>query len=342
MSSTTGPSVQEPIAALIFDMDGLLVDSEPASELALRRFLQSHGHELLPDIVDGALGRRLPEAIAVIAEAYALSGPLNEHVAAFDALRLESLRGGIVAMPGAVDLLNWAERRHVLTAIATSSFRHQADAALAAAGLAGRFEVEVTGDEVAHGKLAPDLFLLAARRLGVNPASCVVFEDAPAGLEAALRAGMRRVWVPNAHTRHLSPAVAVDAVLARLSEAMTWLETRGVGNIEASSMAQAAGTMSHESTDATRKALMTTRVYLQAVQLAPGPPVEGDLPAERVFINASDPAEIWVETESATPLARGRSVSFALARTMEIGFERISGTVERTLDKSARSAPRGS
>ena len=81
---------------------------------------------------------------------------------------------------------------------------------------------------------------------------------------------------------------------------------------------------------------MTTRVYLQAVQLALGPPAEGDLPAERLFIHASDPAEIWVETETVTPLARGRSVSFVLARTMGIGFERIVGTVERTIDKNAR------
>lgn len=81
---------------------------------------------------------------------------------------------------------------------------------------------------------------------------------------------------------------------------------------------------------------MTIRVYLQAVQLAPGPPAESDLTAERLFIHASDPAEIWVETETVYPLERGRSVSFALARTMGIGFERIVGTVERTIDKSAR------
>jgi hypothetical protein len=65
-------TVWPPIAALIFDMDGLLVDSEPASEAALRQFLQAHGHELSLDTVTGALGRRLPEAIAVVAEVYAL------------------------------------------------------------------------------------------------------------------------------------------------------------------------------------------------------------------------------------------------------------------------------
>jgi hypothetical protein len=81
---------------------------------------------------------------------------------------------------------------------------------------------------------------------------------------------------------------------------------------------------------------MTIRVYLQAVQLAPGPPVEGDLPAERVFINSSEPAEIWVETESTTIPEPGRTVSFVFSRMMGIGFERISGTVERVLDKGAR------
>ena len=82
---------------------------------------------------------------------------------------------------------------------------------------------------------------------------------------------------------------------------------------------------------------MTTRVYLQAAHLAPGPPAEGDLPAERVFIHASEPVEVWVETESAAIPPRGRTVSFALARSIGVGFERIAGTVERTIDKGARS-----
>ena len=81
---------------------------------------------------------------------------------------------------------------------------------------------------------------------------------------------------------------------------------------------------------------MTTRVYLQAVTIAEGPPEEGDLPAERVFIHASEPAEVWVETESATVPGRGRSVSFVLSRSMSIGFERITGTVERSLEKGSR------
>jgi HAD superfamily hydrolase (TIGR01509 family) len=218
-----------PIAALILDMDGLLVDSETASGEALRLFLDGHGHEMLPSTLEDALGRRLPEAMAVVAAAYDLPGPLDELVVAFDAMRLEALRGNVLAMPGAVALLDWAAAKGLPRALATSSSRGQAEVALTEAALMGRFEVEVTGDEVQLGKPAPDLFLLAAERLGVPPQSCVVFEDAPAGLEAAARAGMRCVWVPNAHTRHLAASVEVDARLESLADAISWLESQGVG-----------------------------------------------------------------------------------------------------------------
>ncbi len=78
---------------------------------------------------------------------------------------------------------------------------------------------------------------------------------------------------------------------------------------------------------------MTTRVYLSAARLTPGPPESGDLPAERVFVNASDVAEVWVETESGAVPERGRAVAFALIRPLDVGFERILGTVERMIVK---------
>jgi hypothetical protein len=78
---------------------------------------------------------------------------------------------------------------------------------------------------------------------------------------------------------------------------------------------------------------MTMRVYLAAAKLEPGPPQPGDLPAERVFVHASEVPEVWVETESATVPERGRAVSFALVRPMSLGFERITGTVERLVEK---------
>ena len=81
---------------------------------------------------------------------------------------------------------------------------------------------------------------------------------------------------------------------------------------------------------------MTLRVYLGAARFAAGPPQPGDVPAERVFVNASDPPEVWVETESRVVPDRGRAVAFALPRPMELGVERVLGTVERTVAKRAR------
>jgi len=90
--------------------------------------------------------------------------------------------------------------------------------------LKGYFDIEATGDEVERGKPAPDLFLLAAARLGVEPANALVFEDAPAGVAAAKAAGMSVIWVPNAHTRNLELAVAPDYTATSLFEALGWLE----------------------------------------------------------------------------------------------------------------------
>jgi hypothetical protein len=81
---------------------------------------------------------------------------------------------------------------------------------------------------------------------------------------------------------------------------------------------------------------MTVRVYIQSGRLLPGPPQPGDLPAERVFIHASEVPELWVETESESVPAVGRVVTFAMVRPLDIGFGRIVGTVERKLNKGSR------
>lgn len=83
---------------------------------------------------------------------------------------------------------------------------------------------------------------------------------------------------------------------------------------------------------------MTVRVYLAAARLSGGPPAPGDLPAERLFIHASEVPEVWVETESTVVPEPGRATAFALAGRLSLGVERISGTVERRVTKRARRA----
>jgi HAD superfamily hydrolase (TIGR01509 family) len=214
------------IRALIFDMDGLLVDSEPVAERAMSDFLRRHGHELRPELIGQLLGRRAAEGVALVVETYGLPGDLDEYVRLFDELRLAALYGNLRPMPGAAELIAYARESGLRIALATSNLRPHTDVTLAEAALAGLFDAEVTGDEVARGKPAPDIFLLAAERLGVEPVACLVLEDAPAGVQAAAAAGMRVVCVPHVLTRDLPFPVPPDAILPDLGAVIPWLQAR--------------------------------------------------------------------------------------------------------------------
>ena len=220
------------IAALIFDLDGLLVDSEPLTHLAVDALLRRHGCDLAltPELVARLTGRRIPEILAVLAELCGLAVPLDELNEEFEALRLVTMRGRLRALPGAAEVLAFGRAAGVRLGLATSGRRAYADALLAEAGFAGRFDAEVTGEEVARGKPAPDAYLLAAARLGVPPAACVVFEDAPNGVAAAAAAGMRAVAVPAVDARAAAFAVAPAAVLPDLRAAIPWLRAQGIGS----------------------------------------------------------------------------------------------------------------
>jgi HAD superfamily hydrolase (TIGR01509 family) len=217
------------IEALIFDMDGLLIDSEPLAAKAMDAFLAGYGLERRAEVHDRLLGRRLPEAIAIVRDAYAMQHPLDQLIAQYGELRVATLRGALVPMPGARELIAFGREAGLKHALATSGMRAHATISLGETGLTGLFDAEVTGDEVEHGKPAPDLFLAAAAKIGVPPERCVVFEDAPNGVAAAKAAGMRVAAVPNANSAGMPFPVAPDAFLASLLDAPAWLRTLGVG-----------------------------------------------------------------------------------------------------------------
>jgi HAD superfamily hydrolase (TIGR01509 family) len=218
-----------PIEALIFDMDGTLVDSEPYAERAWADFLREHGHELESHVLGKMFGLRLLEGAAVVKDAYGLDLAVEDIAAMQDRLRIAALRGNLAPMPGTGAMLAFARDAGLRTALATSSLRHHADLTLAETELAGLFDAEVTGDEVEHGKPAPDIFLLASERLGFDPAHCVVFEDSPAGVAAAQAANMRCIWIPGGKTAALSMERPPTARLPDLASAIVWLEEHGVG-----------------------------------------------------------------------------------------------------------------
>lgn len=220
-----------PVSALIFDMDGLLVDSEPLDRSTMIALLRGYNQEWRPDAIRNLAGRRLPEFMAAIAEAYGLTAPIPELCQAFETQFIASVAGQVAPLPGVHDLIAFGRASGLKLALASSGWRHYVDAILVEAGLAGAFDAEVTGDEVERGKPHPDPFLLAAGRLGVRPEQCVVFEDAPAGVEAAVAAGMHVIAIPRGSTLDANFPVSPHASFSSLTDAMPWLASQGVGRV---------------------------------------------------------------------------------------------------------------
>jgi HAD superfamily hydrolase (TIGR01509 family) len=217
-----------PIQALIFDMDGLLVDSEPLADAAMVEFLRRHGKRAREEYAPQLLGRRLPDAVALFMEWYGLEGEIGDLTSEFDALRTEMIIGNLALMPGASEIIAFARDAGLRLGLATSNRRHQAVISLAETGLTGQFDAEVSGDDVSQGKPFPEIFLTAARLLGVVPSQCVVLEDAPAGVMAAAAAGMRCVFVPNGYSLEGAVPVSADVTVPTLFEAIDWLRVQGV------------------------------------------------------------------------------------------------------------------
>jgi len=177
--------------AILFDMDGLMVDTEPLARAAWERVLEPYGATMTDELYDRMLGRRTHESAQLVLDALPLPLARDELAARKTAVFLESLRGGVPVMPGLWSLFDAIDARGLPWGVATSTPRAVAEIILGKLGVAGRYAALACGDEVAHGKPAPDIFRLAAARLGVAPAACLALEDSAAGCAAAVAAGIR-------------------------------------------------------------------------------------------------------------------------------------------------------
>lgn len=209
--------------AVLFDMDGLMVDTEPLARAAWQRVVAPYGLFIDDDIYGQMLGRRTVESAQLVLDALPLSLSRDELVERKTAEFLLSLAGGVPAMPGLWELLERIEHSGLSWAVATSTPRPVAEIVLGKLGVVGRYAALACGDEVARGKPAPDIFLLAADRLGVAPAACLALEDSAAGCAAAAAAGMRVIAVPTELTRHEAFACA-RAIYPSLKEVAADLE----------------------------------------------------------------------------------------------------------------------
>ncbi|MGW1818280.1 HAD family hydrolase [Streptomyces sp. NPDC002125] len=195
----SSPRVQAP--AVLLDLDGTLVDSEPNYYEAGRRLLARYGvQDFSWENHTRFIGIGTRETLTVLRAEYGIQAPVDELLAAKNAIYLELAGTSTTAFPEMRALVERLHGRGVPMAVASGSSRAAIEATLAVTGLYAHIPVYVSAEEVAHGKPEPDVFLEAARRLGAEPASCVVLEDAVPGVRAAHAAGMRCVAVPYAET----------------------------------------------------------------------------------------------------------------------------------------------
>jgi HAD superfamily hydrolase (TIGR01509 family) len=188
--------------AVVFDCDGLLVDTEACWTRAETTLFAAHGLAFGPGQKALLIGRTMEAASATMAEYFGRPGTGAEVAADLLGLVRAELASGAGPLPGALDLIRTLAGR-VPMAVASNSLRELLDLALMSAGLAGFFEHTFAGDEVEQGKPAPDLYLAACERLGATPGRCVAFEDSATGIAAARAAGMFLAVVPSLADREL-------------------------------------------------------------------------------------------------------------------------------------------
>jgi HAD superfamily hydrolase (TIGR01509 family) len=184
-------------AAVIFDNDGLLLDTEQTWTRAEATLFARRGREFTADDKRYMLGSSREVAERKLEELLALPGDGPALLAELQELVMEEVLRGAPPMPGAPELVAELRALGVPVGLASNSLREFVDRALRFAGLQGAFDVTLAGDEVASPKPAPDIYLGVAERLGVAPAACVALEDSHTGVAAARAAGMLVIGVPS-------------------------------------------------------------------------------------------------------------------------------------------------
>lgn len=208
-----------PVAAVIFDLDGVIVDSEIWWHEERTAWAAARGLTWTEADTRALMGANTAGWARIMRERLGLAEADDRIIGDSIVARVaERYAEGAPVIDGAVETVRRIAARWP-AAIASSAHRLVIDAALASTGLGATISVVVSSDEVAHGKPAPDVYLEAARRLGVAPAECLVVEDSINGLRAGKAAGMTTVLVPNASVPPAPGAEAIaDLVLHRLDD----------------------------------------------------------------------------------------------------------------------------
>lgn len=189
--------------AIIFDMDGLLVESESIWHIAETELIESQGHVYTDEVRQQIIGMRLDEFMAKLHTIYNFDKTVERLTEDLINRMVALIPEQVIAQPGAAELIAYVQEQGFPRAVASSSPQIIIDTTLTAQGWDEVIPLRFTADNEAAGKPAPDVYLTAARHLNVAPENCLALEDSPNGARAAIAAGMTCYAVPD--TTHSSP-----------------------------------------------------------------------------------------------------------------------------------------
>lgn len=212
--------------AVVFDMDGLLLDTERVYRAAFEHTSRALGFEPPENLYISLIGLNRDDAAARILAEFGRDFPMRQFKVDWVSYWTDEItQNGVPVKPGVSDLLSLLDTHKKPRAVATSSPAEHAHALLEQSGLVTRFDTIVTGDQIPRGKPEPDIFLEAAKRLNVDPSHCVALEDSDNGLLAASAAGMTALMVPDFKQPSQRAQHAAHKVLSSLHEAHVLIET---------------------------------------------------------------------------------------------------------------------
>ncbi|MDR3765634.1 MAG: HAD family phosphatase [Butyricicoccus sp.] len=216
------------IDAVLFDMDGLMFDTERVAYEMLRAVCSVRGLDFTLDMKRQMCGANFAVSAQIFKQAFATQDPHFSFAECWGEVRQKMhdqfSAHGVPCKAGLRTLLDFLRKQGIYAAVVSGSATAAVQKYVDMAGLTAYFSAIVGGTEIPAPKPAPDGFLLAAEWMGVDPAHCLVLEDSGRGLQAAYRAGMHAIWIPDLDIPNAEIIQRVDAVCQTLYEVIDWLE----------------------------------------------------------------------------------------------------------------------